>query len=392
MSIIKEKATQVFDLLRELDLDMWLVFVRETSIMADPVLPLVVGHEATWQSFFMYTREGEAIAMVGNLDQENFVRSGIFSQVVTYTQSARAGFRQQIARIDPGRIAVNFSSDNPSADGLTHGMYLKLKDYLDGTPYGENLVSADELCSRLRSRKTDGEIQLISQAAALADRAWKMAVPEINTGMTEREVAAVIDARIADLGSTNSFSTIANAGAKTSPGHGMPSDAVLEPGDLLHVDFGAVVDGYCSDLQRLLYFPPSGEKEPTPELNRAFETVRDIVTATAAAAVPGKTGFDIDSLARKILTGAGYPEYQHALGHQLGRAVHDGGALLGPRWERYGRTIDIPLEIGNVFTLELEISLPGIGCIGLEEDVRITEKGAEFLCPRQTELTTNPSE
>ncbi|RME25847.1 MAG: M24 family metallopeptidase, partial [Candidatus Zixiibacteriota bacterium] len=90
--------------------------------------------------------------------------------------------------------------------------------------------------------------------------------------------------------------------------------------------------------------------------------------------------------ARQELRDHGYPEYEHALGHQLGRSVHDGGGILGPRWERYGRTPEIELETGNVFTLELEINLPGVGCVGLEEDVHVTGRGAEFLCPRQMEL------
>ncbi|KAA3631186.1 MAG: M24 family metallopeptidase [Calditrichaeota bacterium] len=82
----------------------------------------------------------------------------------------------------------------------------------------------------------------------------------------------------------------------------------------------------------------------------------------------------------------GFPEYEHALGHQLGRDVHDGGALIGPKWERYGNSPMIPLEENNAFTLELEIILPGIGCVGLEEDIVITKTGGKFISPRQTEL------
>jgi Xaa-Pro aminopeptidase len=98
-------------------------------------------------------------------------------------------------------------------------------------------------------------------------------------------------------------------------------------------------------------------------------------------------GHEVDALARKMLRDSGYDDYQHALGHQLGCSVHDGGAILGPQWERYGNTPHIPLEEGNVLTLELEIMLPGIGCVGLEEDVVVTGDGARFLGPRQTELT-----
>jgi Xaa-Pro aminopeptidase len=118
----------------------------------------------------------------------------------------------------------------------------------------------------------------------------------------------------------------------------------------------------------------------------AFETVGSIITTTGAVARPGVRGFEIDGLAREMLKENGYEEYQHALGHQLGRAVHDGGACIGPQWECYGVTTSMPLERNNVFTLELEINLPGIGCVGLEEDVVIEETGARFISPRQREL------
>ena len=118
----------------------------------------------------------------------------------------------------------------------------------------------------------------------------------------------------------------------------------------------------------------------------AFRIVRDIITQTGKECLPGKTGAEIDTVARKILKVRGYPEYEHALGHQLGRSVHDGGAILGPKWERYGTTPEMPLEKNNVFTLELEIILSGIGCVGLEEDMCITNEGAQFLCNRQKEL------
>ena len=95
---------------------------------------------------------------------------------------------------------------------------------------------------------------------------------------------------------------------------------------------------------------------------------------------------DIDVLARKMLTDNGYPEYQHALGHRLGREVHDGRGIIGPKWERYEQTPQVPLELNNVSTLELEINLSGIGCVGLEENMYVTTNGAEYLCSRQIEL------
>lgn len=386
MDIVKEKIAQTGQILENLDIDMWLVFVRETEIQNDPVMPLVVGHQATWQSFFMFSRDGSARALVGHLDQEDYIRSGNFTEVLTYTEGPREGFREILRNLDPRKIAINYSTNDPSADGLTYGMYLLLLDYLEGTPFADRLISAEEVCRRVRGRKTPSEIDNLSAAGRLALDAWDRAVKEIEVGMSEVEIAEILDGHIRKLGSLNSFPTIVNAGDKTRPGHGSPTDARVEPGDLLHVDFGAMVGEYCSDLQRLLYFRRPDEPNPPHVLIDAFNLVRDIIEEAANRARPGVKGHEIDAFARDSLRHNGYEEYQHALGHQLGRGVHDGGAAIAPRWDRYGRTPTIPLEADNVFTLELEIILPDIGCVGLEEDVRITENGARFLCPPQKEL------
>jgi Xaa-Pro aminopeptidase len=220
----------------------------------------------------------------------------------------------------------------------------------------------------------------------MAADCWSQTLKEVKVGMTEIQVAELIGANIGKLGGEISFDTIVNAGAKTSPGHGHPTDAALEEGDLLHVDFGAKIDGYCSDIQRLAYFKKKDENEAPQMLLDAFDAVKGVIDETSRLYIPGKKGYTIDAVARKILKQSGYKEYEHALGHQIGRSVHDGAAIVGPKWKRYGSTPEIPLEEGNTFTVELGIVLDNIGYVGLEEDLVVTENGGKFLCPRQTEL------
>ncbi|HYV36064.1 MAG TPA: M24 family metallopeptidase [Gemmataceae bacterium] len=98
----------------------------------------------------------------------------------------------------------------------------------------------------------------------------------------------------------------------------------------------------------------------------------------AAVLRPGVHGFEVDAVARKVVVDAGYPEFKHGLGHGLGRAVHDGGTLLGPHWPCYGSMTQRVVEPGNVFTLELGVKTQA-GFVGLEEDVVVTAKGCEFL-------------
>jgi Xaa-Pro aminopeptidase len=386
LDLIRAKIEQAVDILNELNIDLWLIFCRETEMMADPAHVMVIGHPVVWQSAFFISRTGATMALVGNFDAPDFERSRRYDKVRPYVEDCGREIRQAVEHFGPRKLAVNYSVNDIAADGLSHGMYLMLCDYLKDTPYPERMVSAEELMARLRGRKIGEEVKLISAAAFMAADCWTESVKHFKTGMTEKNIADIIDDHIARLGGTNSFTTIVNAGAKTSPGHGRPTAAVLEPGDLLHIDFGARVEGFCSDIQRLAYFKRDNEGGPPDELTTAFNMVKKIIDETSSIYRPGVKGYSIDAVARRMLQDKNYEVYQHALGHQIGRSVHDGAAIVGPRWKRYGNAVEIPLEEGNTFTVELGIDLAGIGYVGLEEDLVVTEKGGKFLCPRQTEL------
>ncbi len=386
MDLIKAKIEQAIGILKELDIDLWLIFCRESDLMADPSMALVVGHKVVWQSAFFIGKSGSTAALVGNFDAADFERSGEFKTVQPYVEDCGREIRRMVRKFDPKKIALNYSTNDVASDGLTYGMYQLLINYLKGTVYTDRIISSEVIMSRLRGRKIEPEIDLISKAATASTDCWSQSIKEIHIGQTEKEIAAIIDANIKKTGGANSFETIVNAGAKSTPGHGHPTEAVLEPGDLLHIDFGAKIKGFCSDLQRLAYFKKENEADTPIELIRAFNKVKEVIDKTSALYLPGKKGYQIDAEARRILKEAGYPVYQHALGHQIGRATHDGAAIVGPKWKRYGKTPSIPLEEGNVFTVELGINIEYIGYVGLEEDLLVTNDGGRFLCPRQNEL------
>jgi Xaa-Pro aminopeptidase len=155
---------------------------------------------------------------------------------------------------------------------------------------------------------------------------------------------------------------------------------------LVHFDFGVKQDDYCSDIQRVVYLLKKDEREAPPLVLRAFETVVRAIQRAVGEMKPGITGLKIDKIARAVITGAGFPEYKYATGHQLGRAAHDGGGILGPQWERYGEAPNRKLEVGQVYTVEPGLAVPGFGYIGLEEDVLVTEDGAVYLGHPQTRL------
>jgi len=316
---------------------------------------------------------------MGHYDTENFKRMGVYNKIIGYHQDIAPFLLEELKGLDPKTIAINYSPDNNLSDGLTYGMFLLLEKALLGTPYHDRLISAEPVISALRGRKLPGEVTKIREAIKMTEKIWQELLGWLKAGVTEKEVDAFVAQRSHASGVAKSFAPIITHGDKSPVGHVGPTDAKLEPGDIFHIDFGHRVDGYCSDIQRLAYFLRPGEKEPPPPVKKGFEAVKDTILQSKAALKPGAVGCEIDDLARRVIKGCGFPDYQHALGHQLGRAVHDGGTLLGPRWERYGQTPYGKVEKDNVFTLELEVQIPGAGWVSLEEDLLVTENSSEFL-------------
>src|SRR5262249_30063281 len=132
--LIQEKVTQAIGILQEMETDLWMTFVRETSAVSDPVLPFLYDHVATWQSAFILTRQGQRIAILGHYDAENVRRLGVYNEVIPYHESFRQPLLDVLYRLNPQQIALNYSSDDPHADGLTHGLYQLLMCYLKATP------------------------------------------------------------------------------------------------------------------------------------------------------------------------------------------------------------------------------------------------------------------
>lgn len=388
--LIQEKVNQALGILQETGIDLWLTFVRETSAGGDPVLPFIYGHDATWQTAFLLTRSGERIAIIGHFDAENARRSGAYDEVITYHEAFSKPLLEVLQRLNPQQIALNYSTNDPHADGLSHGLYQLLTNYMAETPFAERIVSAERVINALRGRKTETEIDRIETAIATTFDIYQQTFDFAQVGMTEKQIGQFMHDKVRALGLTTSWEPAScpavNSGPDTPIGHSGPTDVVVEPGHLLHFDFGVRQNDYCSDIQRVMYFLRPDESAPPAAVQHGFDTIVAAIQAAVAAMKPGVLGKDVDAVARKVVTEAGYPEFKYATGHHLGRACHDGGGILGPEWERYGDTPNRPLEVGHVYTVEPGLFVPGYGYMGLEEDVLVTETGAVYLGAPQTEL------
>ena len=391
-ALVQEKVQQAIGILQEMDVDMWLTFVRETSAGSDPVLPLIYGLDLTWQSALILTKNGERIAIVGRLEAEAARRTEAYDQILYYDQSIQPELIKVLKRLNPNRIAINYSVNDVHADGLSYGMYQLLCKYLQGTPYLSKLESAEKLHSALRGRKTTYEIQCIRNAIRTTFAIFQRTYEYIKIGLTEEQVSDFMHAQLDNFRVQPAWGLIncptVNAGPDSPIGHVGPTQLKISPGHIVHFDFGVLQDEYCSDIQRVVYFLRPDEKAPPPEVQRGFDTVREAIQRAFKAMKPGVTGKYIDQLARQTVTNAGYPEYPYGTGHQVGRVVHDGAGMLGPAWERYGDTPNYLLEAGQVYTIEPGLAIPGYGYLGIEEDVLVTPSGAEYLGDPQVELIT----
>lgn len=389
MDVYREKMEQAAAVLDELGIDAWLIFVRETSEMADPSFKLISPAGIVWQSAFIFTRGGKRICICGYYDADNFRRMGLYTEVIGYHEGIGDDLRATLAQLDPNTLAINYSINSHAADGLSYGMYLLLRDMLKGTPYGERLVSAEDVVSRVRGRKTPLEVERIRAAIAVTQELFARLTYNLRPGRTEKDIVALMHKRMAERGVGPGWELgdcpLVNVGPGGEGGHAGATDRALERGHIVHLDCGVMKDDYCSDLQRVWYVRRSGERSAPADVQQAFAAVRGAIDEAFHKLRPGAVGWQVDEAARRYLTAAGYPEYRHALGHQLGRTAHDGATILGPRWERYGQTPYGVVEAGNVFTLELGVA-SSAGLVSLEEDVLVTEQGCEYLSTPQTAL------
>jgi Xaa-Pro aminopeptidase len=387
--IYQEKLAQASALLTEMGIDCWCLFVRETGTLNDPSLPLLTDLGFTWETAILVNADGHHALVAGLYDCEGARATGLFAEVVPYTEGMSAALRDVLGRRDPRRIVLNYSPSDPNADGLTYGMWLTLNEMLTSTPYRSRFESAAAFVSRLRSVKTPGELFRLKAALRAAEDIWARMDSFLAAGKSEQEVAGFMHAEVTrrNLGTSWEWDhcPIVKAGGAAISGHARPGEARIAPGHLVNIDFGVRKDGYCTDQQRMWYCRAPGETSAPAEVQRAFDAVIGAIQAAATVLHPGLHGWEVDAVARRYVTDAGYPEYQHALGHTVGRTTHDGGPLLGPRWERYGTTPEGLIEPGQIFTLELGVDTPA-GYCGVEEEVLVTPNGCEFLSPPQMGL------
>lgn len=255
-------------------------------------------------------------------------------------------------------------------DSVSYGTYELYKNVIQA-----DLVPVSGLIEKIRLIKTAQEINIIKVACEIADHAFTHILDYIKPGKTELDVSNELEFFMRQQGATqSSFDTIVASGLRSALPHGVATNKVIEKGDFVTLDFGALYNGYISDITRTV-----AVGEPSEKLVEMYNTVLASQLLALEKVGPGLTGIQADAIARDYLTEKGYGEaFGHSLGHGIGLEVHE-----GPGLSKRSNTV---LEPGMAVTIEPGVYVPGVGGVRIEDDILITESGNELLTHSTKEL------
>ncbi|MBR5280261.1 MAG: aminopeptidase P family protein [Clostridia bacterium] len=247
---------------------------------------------------------------------------------------------------------------------ISYSIWKRLQLELDTVTW----IEVGDDCSSFRSVKEERELAIIKNACNVSVQALRETVPYIRAGVRENEIAAELEYRMRKLGASGvSFETIVASGERSAMPHGTASSKKLQEGDAVTIDFGAMYQGYASDMTRTFFLGP-----PKEELRLIYQAVYAAQQAAIDQFRPGMRCCDLDGVARKILQTAGYDRYfTHSLGHGVGIQVHEGLSV--------GRKSQHAILPGMVFSIEPGVYVDGLGGVRIEDLVVATQDGLEVL-------------
>ncbi len=382
-------------------IDLWVVVGREYN--EDPVLPTLL--PASWLSarrrtilLLHRTAEGVTPMAVARYPVGRFVQAwdpDDDEPGASAERSQWAAVRRVVDRVRPRRIGIDVSATFAHADGLSHTEHGQLLEALG--PWADRLVPAEQLAVRWLETRLPAEVEALHAANALVHEtiatAFSPAVVTVG-GTTALDVAWWIRQRFHDLGVEPWFQPTVGLQRAGVPLGGVPEDAVVEPGDLLHCDVGLRTLGLTTDTQRNAYVLRPGETAPPAGLVRALAVGNRMQDLVTAAMVPGRTGDEVLAAARAAAAAEGVDGDVYS--HPVGFYGHGAGPAIG-MWDAQGGvpgTGQAPVRTDTTWALELCVRVPvpewggQLVRMALEQGIALTAEGVSYLDARQTELIT----
>jgi Xaa-Pro dipeptidase len=338
--------------------------LNAVAIMPGPNMPYFTGlhfHLSERPTLAIFPVQGQPALICPAFEGTKTQRSSIMWHLFTYVdgQEPLEAFHAacHALQLDRARLGIE-----------AYKMRVLELRLLEKAAYAITSEPADALVAQLRMIKDADEIAAMRRAAQITEQALDDVIDAVRAGMTERQVANLLTQALLQRGAEGlAFDPLIQSGPNSALPHATPGERVIQAGELLLLDFGVAVGGYNSDITRTFVMGQPGE-----EITKMYELVKQANAAARAAAGPGATGQDVDRAARKVIADAGYGSYfTHRTGHGLGLEGHE------PPYMVEGNTV--PLEAGNTFTIEPGIYVPGLGGVRIEDDMLITDSGAESL-------------
>lgn len=297
-------------------------------------------------------------------------KQAVFYTDFRYVEAARAAVTDfEVREIGVGRsytAAINELIEQDDVrtvaledETLTHAEYTRWATALHATA-----MRLEDTVARLRVTKEDDEVGKIVAAQRIAEQALEEVMNDIRVGVTEKEIAARLTYLMLHYGAENmSFDPIVVSGANSSKPHGVPTEKQIEAGDFVTMDFGCIVDGYCSDMTRTV-----AVGHVTEEMQRVYDIVLDAQLAGIACCKAGVSGREVDGAARRVIEAAGYGDaFGHGFGHGVGLEIHE-APTASSRSEAL-------LPAGSILTAEPGIYLPGKFGVRTEDMLYVIEDG-----------------
>ncbi|WP_407270120.1 M24 family metallopeptidase [Radiobacillus sp. PE A8.2] len=386
--IAAEKIAQAVQLMKAENIDTWLILTREGT---DPALPLLVGVRSVHQAAIFLRSDNKHIVLTSVSDKGSYQDTNLFNEVITYEASMDDAFRAVFEQLAVKKLALNISESDHLCDGLTAGLYQWLTDVVGAEVLTSMEVSSQLILKRLRSIKSPTEVALVKKAVELTVEVYEAVFNQIVCGMTEKEIGLLFVEEMKKRGVSNGlgnpFDPPLVCTVRNGLAHRKPGDFKTIPGDIIIIDFSLKYQNYVSDIARTCYILKPGEEKAPDSIQHAFDTAITAITASIKALKPGAKGFEVDAVGRRQIELNDYPTIRHSVGHQIGRATHDGGTILGPLRTPKRPEVEGVIEAGEIYAVEpTVIQDDGLPCILVEENVLVTDHKPVILSKRQTEI------
>lgn len=318
----------------------------------------------------VFTNEGMSVIIPKLEAQKVTARTDLEAQLFVWTdeEGYEGAFAQALDQL-------GLRGKTLGVDGMTMRVtewlaFSKLDPTLQVKPIETGLIG-------IRAHKTASEVDAMRRAVAISEAALGQLITEVKPGMTERQIAARLESLMMEGGATGlAFGTLIQTGPNSSNPHGSTTDRVLQAGEFLLIDYGCKFNDYPADITRTFCIGT-----PTTEMQKIYDTVLAANEAAKAAVKPGVACEVIDKAARGVIEAAGYGEYfYHRTGHGLGLDTHEPIPQIATG-------VTYPLEPGMTFTIEPGIYIAGLGGVRIEDNILVTETGAEILTSFPRSLT-----